>query len=157
MKEIQMNLQELKTEILADGVIDAAEVTKLSEAVYADGVIDKEEADILFELSDATSGKENAPEWKPFFIKAITDYVLADEATPGVVDEDEAAYIIEKVSGDAQIDELEQDLLRNIEKEATEVHASLTNFISTHMGAAEAEDVMTDEAPVEADESASAE
>jgi hypothetical protein len=127
-------LQTLKAEILEDGVIDAAEVAKLEEALMEDGVIDREECDLLFELNDACTGKENAPEWDEFFVKSVTAHVLADEATPGVVDADEAAYIIEKVSGDEQLDVLEQKLLRNIVAEATSVDASLTNFISRHMG-----------------------
>ena len=54
-------LEELKKELLADGVIDAAEVAQLKEVLYADGVIDKEEADFLFELNDAVSDKEMLP------------------------------------------------------------------------------------------------
>jgi hypothetical protein len=46
-------LAELKKDLLADGIIDAAEVAQLKEVLYADGIIDKEEADFLFELNDA--------------------------------------------------------------------------------------------------------
>ena len=54
-----MTLQELKADLLADGIIDAEEVAKLKEILYADGVIDKEEAEFLFEINDAVTGKEN--------------------------------------------------------------------------------------------------
>jgi len=81
-------LEELKKNLLADGVIDAAEVAQLKEVLYADGIIDKEEADFLFELNDAVSGKENAPEWKEFFTQAICDFLLKDEVSPGVIDAD---------------------------------------------------------------------
>lgn len=56
-------LNELKKELLADGVIDAAEVVELKEVLYADGVIDKSEAEFLFELNDAVSGKNNHESW----------------------------------------------------------------------------------------------
>ncbi|MCF0245190.1 MAG: TerB family tellurite resistance protein, partial [Bacteroidaceae bacterium] len=78
-----MNLQELKADLLADGIIDAAEVEKIKEILYADGVIDKEEADFLFELNDAVTGKDNDSSWETFFIQAIADFLLKDEVSPG--------------------------------------------------------------------------
>ena len=36
-----MTLQELKVDLLADGIIDAEEVSKLKGILYADGIIDK--------------------------------------------------------------------------------------------------------------------
>ncbi|MBO5537783.1 MAG: TerB family tellurite resistance protein [Prevotella sp.] len=108
------NLDELKKELLADGVIDAGEVKELEEVLYADGVIDKEEADFLFELNNAVSGKENAPEWKEFFVKAITSFVLDDDKSNGDVDDDEAKYLYNQIKGDGQIDDIEKALLENI-------------------------------------------
>ena len=107
-------LEELKKELLADGIIDAAEVKELEEVLYEDGVIDKDEADFLFELNNAVSGKENAPEWKDFFVKAITSFVLDDEQSNGEVDDDEAKYLYDQIKGDGQIDEIEKSLLENI-------------------------------------------
>ena len=107
-------LEELKKELLADGVIDAAEVKELEEVLYEDGVIDKDEADFLFELNNAVSGKENAPEWKDFFVKAITSFVLDDEASNGEVDDEEAKYLYDQIKGDGQIDDVEKALLENI-------------------------------------------
>ena len=107
-------LDELKKELLADGIIDAAEVKELEEVLYEDGVIDKDEADFLFELNNAVSGKANAPEWKDFFVKAITSFVLDDEQSNGEVDDDEAKYLYEQIKGDGQIDDIEKALLENI-------------------------------------------
>ena len=53
------SLEQLKSELLADGVIDAAEVTELETVLFADGKIDTEEAEFLFELNNAVSGKAN--------------------------------------------------------------------------------------------------
>ena len=77
-----MTLQELKADLLADGVIDAAEVAKLKEILYADVSIDKEEANLLFEINDAVTGKENDPSWESFFIQAISEFLLEDEVSP---------------------------------------------------------------------------
>ena len=107
-------LDELKKDLLADGIIDAGEVKELEEVLYADGVIDKDEADFLFELNNAVSGKANAPEWKEFFVKAITSFVLDDEQSNGEVDDDEAKYLYDQIKGDGQIDDIEKALLENI-------------------------------------------
>lgn len=108
------SLEELKKELLADGIIDAAEVKELEEVLYEDGVIDKDEADFLFELNNAVSGKENAPEWKNFFVKAITSFVLDDEQSNGEVDDEEAKYLYDQIKGDGKIDDIEKALLENI-------------------------------------------
>lgn len=118
-------LEELKKELLADGVIDSAEVAQLKEVLYADGVIDKEEADFLFELNDAVSGKENAPEWAEFFTQAICDFLLKDEVSPGEIDADEEAWLIDKVNSDGQVDEAEKALLRAIKARAKTFPAGL--------------------------------
>lgn len=57
-------LQEYKAELLADGIIDANEVKELEQLLFADGKIDSEEADFLFELNDAVTGKDNDCSWK---------------------------------------------------------------------------------------------
>lgn len=121
-----MSLQDLKNAILADGVVDAGEVAQLKTAVLADGVVDRQEADVLFEINDKVSGKANAPEWGDFFVSAISDHVLKDDDTPGVVDEVEADYLISKVVADGQVDDVERKLLANIKANATAIHTKLT-------------------------------
>lgn len=111
-------LKELKTRLLADGVIDAAEAKELKEVIYADGIIDKEEADFLFELNDAVSGKNNAPEWTELFVQAISDFLLKDANTPGEVDAAEAAWLAGKIGNDGKVDATEKALLQNLQKQA---------------------------------------
>lgn len=124
-----MTLQELKADLLADGIIDAAEVAKLKEILYADGVIDKEEADFLFEINDAVTGKENDPSWESFFIQAISDFLLKDEVSPGEIDADEAAWLEEKIGADGQVDGTEKALLENLQKEAKSFPANLAALL----------------------------
>ncbi len=122
-------LEELKKELLADGIIDAGEVKELEEVLYADGVIDKDEADFLFELNNAVSGKENAPEWKDFFVKAITSFVLDDDQSNGEVDEDEAKYLYKQIKGDGQIDDIEKALLENIKAKSKNFPSLLAELL----------------------------
>ena len=122
------NLTELKKELLADGVIDAAEVNTITEVIYEDGKIDNEEAEFLFDINDAVSGKENAQEWNDLFINAITSFMLEDETSPNEIDDEEAKYLYEKIKGDGQVDELERALLENLKAKSNnfpEILASL--------------------------------
>ena len=124
-----MTLQELKKDLLADGIIDAEEVAKLKEILYADGIIDKEEAEFLFEINDAVTGKENDPAWETFFIQAISDFLFKDEVSPGEIDNDEAAWLVEKIGADGQVDGTEKALLENLKKEAKSFPASLAALL----------------------------
>ncbi|MBQ7635215.1 MAG: TerB family tellurite resistance protein [Bacteroidaceae bacterium] len=122
-------LEELKKELLADGIIDAAEVKELEDVLFADGLIDKDEADFLFELNNAVSGKANAPEWKAFFVKAITSFVLDDDQSKGEIDDDEAKYLYEQINGDGKIDDLERALLENIRAKSMNFPALLAELL----------------------------
>ena len=122
-------LNELKKSILADGVIDEHEVKQLHEVLYADGVIDKEEAEFLFELNDAVSGKANHPSWESLFVEAITSFLLEDETSPGVVDTDEADWLLAKIQGDGKLDNVELALLKNLKDKAKKLPQSLLNLL----------------------------
>ena len=111
-------LSELKKSILADGVIDEAEVEQLREVLFADGKIDKEEAEFLFELNDAVSGNDNSPAWEELFIEAITSFLLEDEASPGEIDDEEAKWLLARIQGDGQVDGIEKALLENLKAKA---------------------------------------
>ncbi|MFA7081507.1 MAG: TerB family tellurite resistance protein [Bacteroidales bacterium] len=124
------NLNELKKSILADGIIDEQEVNKLREVLYEDGKIDKEEAEFIFELNDAVSGKENHPSWRTLFVDSITDFLLEDNNSPGVVDEDEAKWLLEKIQGDGNLDKLELALLQNLKNKAKQLPTLLTNLLN---------------------------
>ena len=121
--------ENLKKELLEDGVIDSAEVAKLKELLYEDGVIDKEEANFLFELNDAVSGKDNAPEWKTFFIQAICDFLLKDEVSPGEIDPDEEKWLLEKIENDGQVDDVEKELLVALKAQAKSFPSSLAALL----------------------------
>ena len=122
-------LEELKKDLLADGIIDAEEVKTLASVIFEDGIVDKEEADFIFELNNAVSGKANAPEWKDFFVKAITSFVLDDDKSNGEVDDDEAKYLYDQIKGDGQIDDVEKALLENIKAKSNNFPAILEELL----------------------------
>lgn len=123
-----MDLQELKTKILEDSIVDAEEITLIKETLLADGIIDRAEADFLFEINDAVTGKDNDAGYIPMFVELISDHVLKDETSPGVVDEDEAKYLMEKIGADGKTDSAELALLVSVVSKGTDVHESLIAY-----------------------------
>ena len=119
------SIPEVIKSILADGVIDDAEVAQLRTRFYADGKVDKEEAEAAFEINDAVKGKANAATWTILFTDTICDFLLNDEASPGEVDESEAAWLIEKLEGDGEIDANEKRLLITLKEKAKKLPDSL--------------------------------
>ena len=131
------SLEEFANAILEDGIIDADELITIRERLYDDGIIDREEADFLFVLNDGVSGKDNDSGWTDLFIEAISDHVLKDDESPGVIDEDESNYLIEKIKGDGQVDATELALLVNITANATgESPKNFTDFVLDSVKAA---------------------
>ena len=148
-EHMEQELADFATAILDDGIIDAAEVSKIRERVYADGIVDREEADFLFELNDATSGADNDASWQALFVEALSDHVLKDEISPGVIDEDEAAYLVSKIEADGVVDGNELALLVNIAATGQGAPDSFNAFVLSSLKAAVLEDGIIDEAEVE--------
>ncbi len=64
------------------GVVDAGEVELIRRALFAAGgeghaAITVREAEILFDINDATNGADNAHAWDELFVKAILNHVMA--------------------------------------------------------------------------------
>ena len=126
----EASLEELKKDLLADGKIDAEEVNKLREVLFADGKIDQEEADFLFEINDAVRGKPNDSSWKAFFVEAISDYLLNDEKSPGVIDEDEGKWLEAKINNDGKLDTVERALVASLRRKSKSMPKSLSAVLS---------------------------
>jgi len=121
-------LEQLKKELLADGIIDAAEVKELKAILYADGIIDTVEAEFLFELNNAVSGNQNDPSWSDLFVEAISSYLLEDENSPGEIDEAEAHWLYDKIKGDGVIDATERKLLLNLKSKSKSFPSKLESL-----------------------------
>lgn len=127
-------LSSIKSAILEDGVVDLEEVQMLRKVIYGGGGgggadVDRAEADLLFEVNDATTGNENAAEWKDFFVEALSKHVLEDEVSPNEIDEDESSWLVARIEGDGQLDDNEKSLLLAIKEKATSVSARLDNLM----------------------------
>ncbi|MDR2642773.1 MAG: hypothetical protein LBC74_08255 [Planctomycetaceae bacterium] len=111
-------IAEVVESILADGVIDDAEVAELRKRLYADNKIEKDEAEALFKINDGVKGKSNSAAWTNLFAEAVSDFLLNDETSPGVVDDNEGTWLIKKLEGDGEIDANEKVLLKTLKEKA---------------------------------------
>lgn len=127
-----MSLSALVESIIADGVVDDQEALDFETQVYLDGEVERDEADAAFAINNAVSGAANSPEWERVFVRVVTDYVLQDDTTPGIVDDDEAAYLIENIEGDDNVDPIERALLVNIRSQATAISPLLTEKLTEY-------------------------
>ena len=130
-KHMTQPLADLLREIVEDGVVDADEVHKLRERIYADGMIDQDEAEFMFDINDAVSGNANDVSWQELFVDAMCDYLLKDEDSPGVVDDIEATWLLERIQRDEQLDDTERALLRALEARSTSLSSKLKDFITS--------------------------
>lgn len=67
---------------LTPGIVGEAEVETLRRILYAFGgdgsvAITREEAEILFDINDATMESRNDPSWSDLFVKAIANFMMA--------------------------------------------------------------------------------
>jgi len=124
-------LNTLKAAVIADGIVDADEVEMMKKVVYGVGGgegegVDRAEADMLFDINDATTSKEgHDSSWKAFFVEAISKHLLEDETSPGEVDEAEGDWLIARIEGDEEYDENEKALLENIKANAKGIAGKL--------------------------------
>lgn len=81
-------------------------VEELREEIMADGVVTKEEVEMLWEKKDSQEG-DTTSEFDAFFAEAVMAWLLAD----GEISDEEAQYLIDKINED---DDAEDELLESI-------------------------------------------
>lgn len=80
-------------------------VEELREEIFADGKVTKEEVLDLWTKKDAQEG--TTAEFYSLFAEAAMAWLLAD----GEIDEEEAKFLIDKINEDDDIDDAEDELL----------------------------------------------
>lgn len=124
------DLIELKNKILSSRIIGENEVKEIKVAIYEDKKIDLNEAVFLFDLNDKFSGIENHSSWSELFIEAICSFLFNDENSPGVVDENEAKWLLKRIESDGKLDPLEKELLITIKKRSKSIPKNLEEYIN---------------------------
>jgi hypothetical protein len=114
--------------IQSRGSISAEDVLTLRREVFPDGVVCRNEAEALFRLNDASL--EAAPEWAEFFVEALMDHIVYQKEPRGYVEEQDAAWLIERVSHDGCVETMaELELLIRVMEKAYATPESLHCFV----------------------------
>lgn len=97
--------------------ITSEDVTMLRREVFADGVVTRGEAEALFALDQ--TARDKCGEWAPFFVEAVTDYIVHQEKPEGYISEQNADWLVRTVSRDGMVDSrTELELLVHVLEEA---------------------------------------
>ena len=83
--------------ILARGKISADDVLKLRYSVFWKGVVTPDDAEMAFALNDRLEANAD-PSWQQFFVEALTDYIVFQAEPRGYISEENADWLIARVS-----------------------------------------------------------
>lgn len=114
-------------EIRARGSIRDGDVLKLRRNFNEDGTISEREAEMLISLNQACRVKDAS--WAPFFIEALTDYVVHQAEPEGYVTAENAEWLTAHISRDGHVEShTELELLVNILDKSRWSPPSLSRF-----------------------------
>ncbi|MCB1510814.1 MAG: hypothetical protein KDJ36_07905 [Hyphomicrobiaceae bacterium] len=114
-------------EICQRGSIRDADVSQLRKLFYEDSNVSHEEAEALFEINDACRVQD--PTWAPFFVEAVTDYIINEVDPKGYLTVDNADWLISHISRDGRVEtQTELELLINVLDKARWTPERLVRF-----------------------------
>lgn len=114
--------------ILARGKITAEDVLQLRHRVFWKGVVTPKDADMVFVLNDRL-GQNADPSWSLFFVEALTDYIVMQAEPQGYISEENAGWLIGKISHSGHVDtENELELLVKVLERAKLSPVRLVKF-----------------------------
>ena len=122
-------LKEIRKDAIEIGYIDQSIIDRLQEEIQSDQQISLEEANFLFTIKKQFANKKNSPNWRTFFIDTITRFLLEDEDSPGVVDEQEAQWLRAHIQSQGSLDRTDQLLLSELRTRSIN-YPSILNFKS---------------------------
>ncbi len=114
-------------EIIKRGSIKDVDVKALRAAFHADGIVAPEEAQMLFAVNRASPVQD--PAWTPFFVEALTDFIVHQAQPEGYVTSENAAWLIGRCARDGRVQSrAEFDLIVNVLEKSRWSPASLVGF-----------------------------
>ncbi|WP_230292343.1 hypothetical protein [Croceicoccus sp. Ery5] len=123
-----ISFQEIAAQAAQDGIVTDAELLDLRRNGWCDGSISAEEADAIFAVNH-TLGTGSAA-WTDFFVEALGEYLLNRQEPRGYMAEDQADWLIAKVTHDGKIDSMaELELLTRMIERAKNVPQKLKDFV----------------------------
>jgi hypothetical protein len=89
--------------ILARGEITADDVLTLRHRVFWKGLVTSADAEMVFVLNDRLE-KNADPSWAPFFVEALTDYLVFQAEPHGYISVQNADWLIARISRSGHVD-----------------------------------------------------
>jgi len=109
------NLQQLKVQILADGIIQDEDVEVICRELYPDAKFNREQVEFLIALRNEADSV--CVTFEQLVFEAVKFHVLID----GCIDAEEAAWLRRMLFADGSIDERKKRLLRDLKNDAGRV------------------------------------
>jgi hypothetical protein len=108
------------------GIVRPDDVLAMRLAVFDDAMISETDAEGLMGLDERVSNA--CAEWRSFFIEALTDFIVQQEAPRGAIDAANARWLMTRISRDATVKPNELELLIHVLETASSVPADLSRF-----------------------------
>ena len=126
-------LEAIKDSVLTSNRIDQDDIAIIKNVIYgpaSEGGIGicREEAELLFQLNNATKSSDNVADWKVLFVKATAMHLLYRGNSPETIDEVEAQWLVGQIEESRSDHSNEIDLLDYVIKEAEKVHPLVTTL-----------------------------
>jgi hypothetical protein len=114
--------------ILERGTIAADDVQQLRHGVFWKGVVTEADAEVAFLLNDRLGASADEC-WTPFFVEALTDYVVQQAEPAGYVSQANADWLIDRVTRSGPVESAaEVELLVKILENAKLAPVKLVRF-----------------------------
>jgi hypothetical protein len=114
-------------QILKRQTIEFDDILLLKRVFYEDGVVSADEANLLFSMHQGCTVRH--ADWPDFFVDAITDYLVFQEAPRGYLTAANANWLAARTSTDGKVaTKTEIDLLINALEKARWAPVSLSRF-----------------------------
>jgi len=94
-------MSDVLTDVMKSKKITASQVLDLRRSLYNDGVAEAGEVDRLFAMDEAAT--ECDPSWTELFVEAVTDYIVEQVEPQGHVSEENANWLIDRISRDGTV------------------------------------------------------
>ncbi len=96
-----MALPDLCAAIVARGDVTTDDVLALRREVFGEITVTAEEVEALFTIDEGT--ERRVEEWREFFVEALTDWLVRQQAPVGYVTEAQADWLIARIGRDGRI------------------------------------------------------
>jgi len=124
--------RDLAEKVVTDGVISPEDVLALRRVCWDDGEISPEEAEAICVINGRV--RDASPEWRDFFVEAISECVVNGMEPRGYVNQAQAEWLIDRIDHDGQVSRLtELELLARVFERASSTPDCLRAYALTQI------------------------